>query len=562
MKTFHIDHRTDVVTNLPSFRFTRDTAVKGSTGHLEQSTVIPATDASYFSGRSGIMRLQFDLFSYNYFKFNTSSFGHIIAVARYQPVQTSSGTLISGQGLAIGNVSNLPNGNISQPSIQAASWSGDMLLSSAKLPTTLKDSTQYRIVVDSIVSNDLVNQVRFQCYQVVDRNRIELIHDTGPVKVGNPVFSPSASGVLFGHVSGNISADLWKLEFTNVKVIWGGFDASSTDCSCPRQVTARTANTELFDFTDNRFRIGFDYSQVTNAPDSTPVFGFKEFATRTEKGFRLQKLNSTYCRVPSFLDLGIKFNKPEIVLSRNLRPNIAEPRGYDDWEVEVKGSVTVLHDAIEFKGSGKTIKFNKLFSDKRLELGKTHIPAQTFSADNRRLDTATFIPFDYISPLLENQRTIRKNIFFIFQFEEITYYLVSGHLRREKFVVGTGVDLTVSIPIDIGQQDCCDDSIDQLPAILPPAILPDVEIPRITLYLNYETQPLKPVNIVGGTSPVIASISPNLPKGLQFNTETAEIQGTPSTVFPQTDFLITFTDAKKETAVASFNLRVDSGAPT
>lgn len=577
MKTFRIDFRRDILTELPSFYFTRDSASSSNDGNfLEQANLDLESNAGQFKIGPSIMRLQFDVFSYNYFKSNSlaGNFGHIFAVARFDKSKVLSNKFINGQGVVLGNVSNFRNpvkasrGNPLAPSIQSKTWANgvnDNCISGTSFNNILQDNIQYRIVFDSIVTNNNTNKVRYRLYQVIGYDTLELLYDTNQIEVGKFDFDQSQTGVSIGHTNGNKSADIWKLEFTNVKVIWGPYvkdDSLPVDpCTCPRVVTVSSSMNELFDFNNNEFQIGFDYGVIKTTPDNIPVYGFRDFAIKTEKGYRIRALDTLYSRLPSFLNLGIKFKTPEDVLSRESRPNIRENKGYDTWSVEVKGSVEILHDCIEFDKYGKVFPIDKIITNQFLNFGQI-FPPKNLTGSGLRLDTAEVVPFKFISPNIENQRTFRKNIYFVFNLKEVTYFLNSGAAEQKKFVVANNVEIEVNIPVDIDQTDCCGDNINQLPSPPPTSILPTVVSDRLVFNINYDVGVKKPITWTGGNGKVTAVITPDLPKGLVFNKSTAEITGKPISVSPPTNYTITFKDIKNETASAELTIKVDSGVPS
>jgi hypothetical protein len=230
---------------------------------------------------------------------------------------------------------------------------------------------------------------------------------------------------------------------------------------------------------------------------------------------------------------------------------------YDSWSVGVNGSVTIHHDVIEFSEHGNTLPLDNIISDRFLNFGAEFFP-KNINSSSLQLDTATYTQFKLRSDQLEKQRTIRKNVFFVFKLNEITYFLNSGISTQEKIVIATDVEITVSIPIDVGQTDCCSDNINNPPKPLNSAIIPTVIFDSVVFNLNNNIGIVQPIKFVGGTSSVTASINPELPKGLNFNKVTAEITGTPETVFPPTVFTVTFKDVRNETASEKFKLKIDS----
>jgi hypothetical protein len=581
MKTFRIDFRRDIVTELPSFQFTRASASVSDDGnYYEQAKLDFETDAGQYKLGPGIMRLQFDLFSYNYFSFNifkpdtrftVPGYAHIFAIARYDNSSLFFEKKLFGQGIVLGNVSDFRNpvnnsiGNPIFPSTQSKTWAGktkDKTINRTSWSEKLKDGVQYRVVLDSIVTNKNTSKVRYQLYEVLGVDTLEKLFDTGQIDAGVFDFDPVNSGVCIGHVYGNKNADVWKLEFTNVKTIWGPYlteDAIPDDpCTCPRDVTVYSNKGELFDIDIDQFKLGFDYGEIEKTPNGTSIKGFRDYAVKTTKGYRIQVPDTQYARPLAILDLGLKFKTPEDVLQRNLRPNIIEPKGYDSWTVEVKGTATILHDIIEFE-EGSVIPFNKIITDQFLNFGNT-FPAKNLSASTPVLDTAIFTKFKLKHTELQKQRTIRKNIFLVFKFSEIFYNLNLGTSGQQRFLVGSNVEVTVSIPIDLGQADCCGNDIKNLPDPPLTEIIPTVKEDSIILTLNKEVGSLIPVTYVGGNGLVSVSISPELPLGLKFDKKIGEITGTPLTTFPPTRFTVTFKDNKNETATANFSIKVDSGA--
>ena len=66
-----------------------------------------------------------------------------------------------------------------------------------------------------------------------------------------------------------------------------------------------------------------------------------------------------------------------------------------------------------------------------------------------------------------------------------------------------------------------------------------------------------PVSGAGGTAPLMYSVSPGLPAGLTFNTDTGAITGTPTAASAAATYTVTVTDANGATAMAAFSLTAD-----
>jgi Bacterial Ig-like domain (group 3)/Putative Ig domain len=83
-------------------------------------------------------------------------------------------------------------------------------------------------------------------------------------------------------------------------------------------------------------------------------------------------------------------------------------------------------------------------------------------------------------------------------------------------------------------------------------------VASVTLTANHTTAPFTPVAGSGGTGPLMYSVSPGLPNGLNFSTTTGTISGTPSVADATGTYTVTVRDSNGATATASFSLAVDS----
>ncbi|WP_245331954.1 putative Ig domain-containing protein [Bradyrhizobium sp. NAS80.1] len=86
-------------------------------------------------------------------------------------------------------------------------------------------------------------------------------------------------------------------------------------------------------------------------------------------------------------------------------------------------------------------------------------------------------------------------------------------------------------------------------------------VPSIPLTQNHAVTPVTPVTGAGGSTPLSYSVLPALATGLNFNTSTGQITGTPTVTLAATTFTVTVTDANSATATNSFSLTI-SGAVT
>ena len=78
---------------------------------------------------------------------------------------------------------------------------------------------------------------------------------------------------------------------------------------------------------------------------------------------------------------------------------------------------------------------------------------------------------------------------------------------------------------------------------------------------NHAATPFTPVTASGGSGTLTYSVVPALPAGLNFNSATGAITGTPASANPVATYTVTVTDANGATAAATFSLTVN-GAVT
>jgi hypothetical protein len=77
-----------------------------------------------------------------------------------------------------------------------------------------------------------------------------------------------------------------------------------------------------------------------------------------------------------------------------------------------------------------------------------------------------------------------------------------------------------------------------------------------TLTANNLAPAFGPVTATGGTGTLVFGVSPALPQGLLFNSQTGSVTGTPIATIPATTFTVTVTDRNGASASASFSLTV------
>jgi hypothetical protein len=76
-------------------------------------------------------------------------------------------------------------------------------------------------------------------------------------------------------------------------------------------------------------------------------------------------------------------------------------------------------------------------------------------------------------------------------------------------------------------------------------------------FAETEASSSTPVQGIGGTAPLIYSITPSLPAGLNFNPSTGSVSGIATVTLPATSFTVTVTDATSATSINSFTLTVN-----
>ncbi len=89
------------------------------------------------------------------------------------------------------------------------------------------------------------------------------------------------------------------------------------------------------------------------------------------------------------------------------------------------------------------------------------------------------------------------------------------------------------------------------------AVVATLVIPTKTLTANQSVS-FTPVTGSGGTTPLIFSIAPSLPAGLNISSSTGVISGAPTATSAATTYTVTVTDSNNATATASFSLAVNT----
>lgn len=154
------------------------------------------------------------LTSNGYFAANPT--GHCALVARADLSATQ--TVITGEGIAIGNVSETFNGNPVTPAAQIEVWGytpsayGHLLTPSAAAPV-LRDGVPYTFRFWSHIDQPgAAPTVRMTIVQAGS-----VIYDTGPVIDSSHGFDVTKNGLWFAHVFDNASSG-WSISLTDISV--------------------------------------------------------------------------------------------------------------------------------------------------------------------------------------------------------------------------------------------------------------------------------------------------------------------------------------------------------
>lgn len=154
------------------------------------------------------------LTSNGYFAANPT--GHCALVARADLSATQA--VITGQGLAIGNVSETYNGNPVTPAAQIEVWGytpapyGHLLAPSSAAPV-LRDGVPYTFRFWSRIDQPgAVPTVRMTITEAGS-----VIYDTGPVADPSHGFDVNKNGLWFAHVFDN-AASGWSISLTDISV--------------------------------------------------------------------------------------------------------------------------------------------------------------------------------------------------------------------------------------------------------------------------------------------------------------------------------------------------------
>ena len=97
--------------------------------------------------------------------------------------------------------------------------------------------------------------------------------------------------------------------------------------------------------------------------------------------------------------------------------------------------------------------------------------------------------------------------------------------------------------------------------VAPDPLIVTVSSPTISLTQNQSAN-VSPVQVLGGVTPYVYSLTPSLPAGLSFSSSAGTITGSPSVVTSATTYNITVVDGQPQSVTKSFSLLVSGGNVT
>jgi len=138
----------------------------------------------------------------------------------------------------------------------------------------------------------------------------------------------------------------------------------------------------------------------------------------------------------------------------------------------------------------------------------------------------------------------------------VTYWYnnIDVYIRGTPTVSSNTTTYTVTFTDAIGQTSSANFELGIAPN--PSALTSTVNVASRSLIQNQLITPFVPVTANGGDAPLTYSISPSLPTGVNFNTSTGEISGTPTTSSIEIIYTITITDVNGSTTSKTFSLTV------
>jgi hypothetical protein len=131
-------------------------------------------------------------------------------------------------------------------------------------------------------------------------------------------------------------------------------------------------------------------------------------------------------------------------------------------------------------------------------------------------------------------------------------------------ITGTPTVLSSSSTYTVTITDAASNTVSGTFSLVVKAVPITVTKPSATnIAIQYQAiTPVIPVLAAGGYGTLTYSLSPTLPAGLDFNTTTGQIKGTPSEIISSTVYTVTVSDTASQTASGTFTLTVVDATPS
>ena len=157
-------------------------------------------------------RIAFTLLSDGYFAQNPS--GHFAIVTRADLSRWA--TKVTGQGIAVGNLTGAIDGTKVNPGSQIETWCDlpdrEHYLLQADPSPVWRDGVPYEVGIETHVSPGR-QTVRYTL--AVNGQQI---YDSGLINDPNRAFDPAQNGFGIGHVFGNPDSVLWAIRLSNIRI--------------------------------------------------------------------------------------------------------------------------------------------------------------------------------------------------------------------------------------------------------------------------------------------------------------------------------------------------------
>jgi hypothetical protein len=135
----------------------------------------------------------------------------------------------------------------------------------------------------------------------------------------------------------------------------------------------------------------------------------------------------------------------------------------------------------------------------------------------------------------------------------LNFNSATGQITGAPSVISGSVSYEITVTDQLSQSSSKSFSL----AVDPPPLLLTTTIGQQTL-VQFESTSFTPVTVVGGFGTLTYSINPSLPQGLNFNTGTGLITGTPAVFLTTTSFTVTVTDLASQSSNQSFSLTINT----